>query len=126
MFVPVSRLNALRRELTTRVEAALAVRRAQRTEHVLAAVRPLQQKPARRGEAFRWSIKVDRISFVDAFEPADWVGVEELIVDIARDHPTLLAEKLEQLAGILGRDRIRLALPPLTRKWEDHGIRLQD
>ena len=75
-----------------------------------------------RAPAFRWSIKVDRIGFVDAFEPEDWSGVDELIVDVARDHPAVL-----RTAGGLGRDgrpeRIRLALPPLTRKWEENNIR---
>jgi hypothetical protein len=65
---------------------------------------------------------VDRVGFVDAFDGDDWIGVEELIVDVARDHPTMLAEKLDHWAGVLGRDRIRLALPPLTRKWEEKGL----
>src|SRR5581483_4483113 len=75
--------------------------------------------------SFRWSLKVDRVGFLDAFEPADWSGLEEVVVDIARDHPTALAERLQQLAGVLGRDRVRLALPALTRKWEEHGLRLK-
>src|SRR5207253_985718 len=45
-----------------------------------------------------------------------------LIVDIARDHPAVLTEKLEQAAALLGRERIRLALPALTRKWEETGL----
>jgi hypothetical protein len=49
--------------------------------------------------------------------------VEEVIVDIARDHPALLAERLEHWAARLGRERIRLALPALTRRWEDNGLR---
>lgn len=72
--------------------------------------------------SFAWSLKVDRIGYVDAFEPADWDSVDEILIDIARDHPTLLAEKLETLARTVGRERIRLALPPLTRKWEEKGI----
>ena len=35
---------------------------------------------------------------------------------------SILHEKLQQLAGKLGPDRIRLALPPLTRKWEEKGL----
>src|SRR5262249_38542487 len=37
-------------------------------------------------------------------------------------HPALLADRLERLAGQFGRERIRLALPALTRKWEGHGL----
>ena len=84
------------------------------------------QKVSQRDRSpFRWSIKVDRIGFVDAFDAEDWDNVEELIVDIARDHPTALTEKLERLSHTLGRDRLRLSLPPLTRKWEEHGLRLK-
>jgi hypothetical protein len=46
-------------------------------------------------------------------------------VDIARDHPTVLHEKLSEAAHRIDRDRIRLALPALTRQWEDHGLRLK-
>ena len=54
--------------------------------------------------------------------PGDWDGVDEVLIDIARDHPTLLMEKLEATGDRVGRERIRLALPPLTRKWEEKGI----
>ncbi|HEX5269611.1 MAG TPA: hypothetical protein VFW33_03940, partial [Gemmataceae bacterium] len=38
-------------------------------------------------------------------------------------HPALLAEKLDAWAARVGRERVRLALPPLTRAWEEHGLR---
>jgi hypothetical protein len=44
-------------------------------------------------------------------------------VDIARDHPAQLREKLDYWAELLGREHIRLALPALTRSWEEHGLR---
>jgi hypothetical protein len=49
--------------------------------------------------------------------------LEEVVIDIARDHPALLREKLAHWAGRIGRDRIRLALPALTRRWEENGLR---
>src|SRR5262249_6108723 len=36
-----------------------------------------------------------------------------------------LMEKLHALETTLGRERIRLALPALTRKWEEHGLLLK-
>lgn len=71
----------------------------------------------------RWSIKVDRIGFLDAFCAADLADLEEAVVEIARDPWPELKTKLEQLEQTLGRERIRLALPPLTRRWEDRGLR---
>jgi hypothetical protein len=44
-------------------------------------------------------------------------------VDVARDHPALLAERLDAWAGRLGQERLRLALPALTRRWEENGLR---
>jgi putative protease len=134
-FVPVSRLNHLRRDLATGLEQALQAASAERVGRALDDICPpvgqvsnlpaqaAGWKPAPRVPAFRWSIKVDRIDFVDAFEPEDWAGVEELIVDVTRDHPMLLSDQLDRLSGIIGRDRIRLALPPLTRKWEEENVR---
>jgi putative protease len=129
-FVPVSLLNRLRRELTDAVEGALRRRLAERVERVkeevcsdpLQRVGPDRLKAVTTNPSFRWSIKVDRVAFLDALEEADLEGVEEVVVDIARDHPSQLAESLEAWAGRLGRDRLRLALPPLTRAWEEKGL----
>jgi putative protease len=135
LFVPVSKLNALRRELTEAVEDALERGLGELIHRVQASVGVppsggLRRMPPKGGTTnedttFRWSLKVDRVGFVDQFEAADWANVDELIVDIARDHPTALLEKLHALEAVLGRDRIRLALPPLTRKWEEHGLLLK-
>jgi putative protease len=168
-FVPVSRLNAVRRELVEGLEAALGRQAAERVEKVRAEVYPppaaipqrpdgrrspaaipqrpdgrrspaaipqrpdgrrspaaIPQRPDGRRSpagAFRWSLKVDRLGFLDALEDADLAGVEEIVLDIARDHPAVLAERVAQWGERLGRERIRLALPALTRSWEERGLR---
>jgi U32 family peptidase len=135
-FVPISRLNALRRELVHDLDQALAQARAAWVERVGAGTvvqaARLHEKDAtpRDGQAsrlpyemFHWSIKVDRIGFVDAFEDEDLRDLDEVVIDIARDHPATLRENLATLSDKVGRDRIRLALPALTRAWEDHAIR---
>jgi hypothetical protein len=66
---------------------------------------------------------VDRISFLEGFEQKDWEDIDEIVVDIARDPLTPLVERLEQWAGRIGKDKIRLALPALTRYWEDKSLR---
>jgi putative protease len=137
-FVPVSRLNALRRDLTEAIEEAIAAARAEHLERVRGAVlasggREPPERLANQGAHaprsprthFHWSLKVDRLSHLDAFDLQDWDGVEEVVIDIARDHPAELAERLERLGRELGRERLRLALPPLTRKWEEHGLLLK-
>ncbi len=120
-FVPVSRLNQLRRDLAAGVEEALRKELAARMALIKAEVRPRHESPART-TAFHWSIKVDQVGFLDALEESDLAGVEEIIVDVARDPAALLVEKLEQWASRVGRTRIRLALPALTRNWEEKGL----
>jgi putative protease len=120
LFVPVSRLNQLRRDLAASLEAHIEETRNQRARTVAAALAPAPRSV--QAEPFRWSVKVDRLDFLDAFSAEDWADVDEVVVDIARDHPALLVERLDHLAGQIGRGRIRLALPALTRKWEEHGL----
>ncbi|MFO0866664.1 MAG: DUF3656 domain-containing protein [Gemmataceae bacterium] len=121
LFVPVSRLNAIRRELTQSLEIQLQATRIQRVERLQAVVRPPAVAPAATTE-FHWSIKVDRIAFLDRFESQDWANVDEAIIDITRDHPMTLREKLASLTDQIGHNRIRLALPALSRQWEEKGL----
>ncbi len=127
-FVPVSALNQLRRELIEALEEGLRQRHADTVARVVGQAfqpdTPKSQagKPDLR-QAFRWSLKVDRVGFLDALEDADLADVEEILIDIGRDHPALLAERLDAWAGRVGRERLRLALPALTRAWEDKGLR---
>src|SRR5262249_10641297 len=98
--------------------------REQKVDHLLPVVVPLTAKsplPSPPKQGFRWSIKVDRIGFLDALENAD-LEIDEVVVDITRDHPTLLAEKLTEWVGRLGHERVRLSLPALTRKWEEKSL----
>jgi putative protease len=125
LFVPVSRLNQLRRELATDLEESLARCRKERAQRAMAEVCPSDVRAGVRKatkSSFRWNIKVDRVCYLDAFTQDDWADIEEVIIDIARDHPALLSERLELLATAVGRQAIRLALPALTRKWEEPGL----
>jgi putative protease len=123
VFVPVSRLNQLRRELVLGLEEALRRNLTQRVADLQVVVTPPESRLCEPSGDIRWSIKVDRIGFLHALEDSDLAGTEEIVVDIARDHPALLSEQLDRWAGRLGRERIRLALPALTRAWEDKGLR---
>jgi len=120
LFVPVSRLNQMRRDLSLAIETALReqlfdrVRKA--CNQVTSAARPKSAAPA-------WSIMVDRIAYLDAFEEEDFRGIDEVVVDIARDSVAALLEKGELLSERIGRNRLRFALPALTRAWEDKSLR---
>ena len=126
LFVPVSQLNPLRRDVADEAEKKLDVAHSERIERVCAEMLPRSVGAETNKQAaltdLKWSIKVDRIAFLDAFTPVDWEKIDEVTVDIARDHITLLAEKLEKVAAQVGREKIRLSIPPLTRKWEEKGL----
>ena len=122
-FVPASVLNRARREVVAALEASLEKKRKPRVDSIIQEVTPRGESASPAGSTrFHWSLKVDRIAFLDAFEPTDWANLDEVIIDIARDHPTALRERLADIANTIGRERIRLALPALTRAWERRGI----
>jgi putative protease len=122
LFVPVSRLNQLRRDLSAALEEEFERRRAGRVERLRAEVCPPMPAPTKTA-AFRWSIKVDRVGFLDVLRPQDYADLDEIIVDVARDHPAVLQERLDEWGRRVGRERVRLALPALTRSWEEKGVR---
>ena len=125
-FVPVSRLNQMRRQLLNDLEERLSAEKAARLAALQAEIcRPVPDAniaSSPRAHGFRWSMKVDRISFLDALEHEDWQDVDEIIVDVTRDPAVLLRDKLASLAERIGPERIRLALPALTRQWEEKAI----
>jgi putative protease len=123
LFVPISRLNGLRREVIGQLEAELGRRRWAWIGQLVEQTRASRLATKAERTAPAWSIKVDRIGFLDAFAAEDWRDLDEAIIDIARDHPATLRDKLDALGQTIGRDRIRLALPALTRAWEENGIR---
>ncbi|MBI2804603.1 MAG: U32 family peptidase [Planctomycetes bacterium] len=131
-FVPLSQLNQLRRDVVAELDEKIKVKRAREVATVQTRVSEPEALAkskvmptfayASGSDGFAWSIKVDRVEFLDALANDDYQGVDEVVVDIARDHPAALREKLDALAEHLGRERIRLALPALTRAWEEKGL----
>jgi putative protease len=121
VFVPVSRLNAIRRQLVATLNQAWQQAKERRREQVAAQV-VTRDRPAAPSAGLRWSLKVDRLRALEALEPDDWHDLDELVIDIARDHPATLMETLAVWKSRLGPERLRLALPALTRKWEERGL----
>jgi hypothetical protein len=85
---------------------------------VSARAKPKAAKP----EGFSWSIKTDRIAHLAAFEDEDWRDVSEVIIDISREPMATLLPKVNDLVADLGPERVRLALPAITRAWEQDEL----
>jgi U32 family peptidase len=123
LFVPVSRLNELRRMLTTALaEKNEEVRKAERAQikEELAFFPPIE---AVRTKPPSWSIKIDRLGYIDGFSNQDWENTDELILDIAHDSLEEILSRFEQLSGAISQDRTRLALPIITRSWEERPLK---
>ncbi|MEI6807920.1 MAG: U32 family peptidase [bacterium] len=119
-FVPVSILNQLRRDLVATLEAACAKERAR----TLTAIKSNSTgngnttKEPVRSDAIDWSIKVARAHVLSGLQADDWTGISEAVVDITRDPLPALTTALQKLETVIGRERIRLSLPVITREWE--------
>jgi putative protease len=95
----------------------------------VADVAPTAREPLGEG-SLMWMIKVERAGYLDVFEEQDWRAASEVVIEIARDDlPSVLAnvrstaDKLLSLWGPEGRNRIRLALPVITRRWEAEALK---
>ena len=152
LFVPVSLLNRLRRDLTDELDRAVGAARAKRLGEIKAAVtgschfRPTeeceveptvgreglgsrnlpavtrQDENASMDRSVAWALKTDRLSHLDALEDEDFGGMAELVVDIGGDPVDALLPRLEDLRGRMGPGRVRLAIPAIVRAWETAGL----
>ena len=125
LFVPVSQLNELRRQIAADVERRLQDLRLERLRTVRHALVLPSSTSSETGAGLgvtgsspRWSIKVDRIEFLDRFEASDWNGVDEIVVEIVEDSLAALEAGLKNLP----RETVRLALPMITRRWYDADL----
>ncbi|MDR1745085.1 MAG: DUF3656 domain-containing protein, partial [Planctomycetota bacterium] len=118
LFVKQGTLNSLRRDLLALLEDKLAQRRENALRILAATPAPsapprADQPPARPG----WIILVESASTLGEFEEADFEGLEEAVIALRPESPA--AEQIEQvdtLSRIIGREKIRLALPLILRE----------
>jgi putative protease len=121
LFLPVSVLNRLRRELVSALDASMAVAHSQRVANVKELEKPVVTPLA--AGSMRWSVKVDRCESLQSFEAQDWKNVDEVVLDIAGNSLVDILMAGAEWAAHLGPDRVRLALPMISREWEMPGLR---
>ncbi len=143
LFVPVSKANEARRLLAEKLEERLRESAKTRVEEVKAEVltRSVRAEgpstPASQSEAYargdrgsptgtaqslHWSIKVDKVASLSELTKEDLADLDEVVVDIGRESLANLTSALDQLATKIDRQRIRLALPLITRGWEERAL----
>ncbi|HET9552689.1 MAG TPA: U32 family peptidase, partial [Anaeromyxobacteraceae bacterium] len=119
-FVPVSRLNEARRALAEALDAAISADVRARAAGARAELAPSPAAPA---DEVAFTVKVDRLETLDAFEREDFDGAGDVIVDLGLLPLRDLAERLDALAARAGRERVRLGLPLIVRGWEEKALR---
>ena len=119
-FVPVSRLNEVRRALCEALDAAVTADARARGEAARAELAAPPQ-PVKDGPV-GFTVKVDRLETLDAFEGEDFDGAGDVVVDLGLLPLRGLAERLDALAARVGRERLRLGLPLIVRGWEERAL----
>jgi putative protease len=117
LFVAASQWNRLRRAATEALEKAAAEAREADIRGVLDALRN-QAPPLPAAVERHWSLKVDHLASLDAFAAEDWQDAAEVVVCLGLEGDGLFAG-LSALVDRIGRERIRLALPPVLRAWDE-------
>ena len=116
LFVPISQLNEMRRVAVAEAEKKYADAHVEWVKCVVQATEIPAPEHKEQGRP-AWSIKVDRADELNVFEDEDWEGVEEVVVEAGADEDKL-REGLYRLEAKVGRERIRIALPVVTRDRE--------
>lgn len=125
LFIPVSQLNNLRRQLTSALERALHTAREKQIDSVLSSLllppSALSLLPSAETPAFL--LKTDQPSvLLAAFPGGDIPRATELIIELGR-------ESIEEIDTVLAklppRLVVRLALPTITRAWDRENLAAQ-
>ncbi|NCA82177.1 MAG: U32 family peptidase [Opitutae bacterium] len=126
LFIPVSQLNALRRDLTTALEQALRAARERHVAKAIAALSLLNPEPcplSPSAETPAFLLKTDQPSvLLAAFPGGDIPRVTELVVELGRETVEEIEAALSQLPA---RIAVRLALPMITRAWDREALTAQ-
>ena len=123
LFIPVSQLNALRRDLASALEQALRAARDKHVADVVASLSLLNSDLRALNSPTKtpaFLLKTDQPSaLLAAFPGGDIPRITELIIELGR-------ESIEQIEAVLAqlppRISFRLALPMITRSWDRENL----
>ena len=73
-------------------------------------------------EEVQWVLKTDQPDGLEAFEEADWQACGELILEVPPAPAPAWHAGLAAAVQQLGRERVRLAVPTLCRRWDQEAL----
>lgn len=126
-FAPVSLLNAVRRELVDALAEAARAARRQRLRAILES--PVEPAPPQHPraqalkEALRWTARIDRLDYAEAWAGNGWREPDELTIDIDAAPADALEALVDRLVEARGAGFVRLALPAISRAWDIPDLR---
>lgn len=113
LFVPISSLNALRRELYEKVSERLKRRRSEEREKIKACILEAENvSETVSANGFSYFVKTDDPLIFSAFSDDDLKKVKEAVVDISADFSELPFPP----------EKVRLALPAVAREKETAAV----
>ena len=119
LFVPSSILNELRRRSAEDVQEALDNDFSALTKQVRESISNWKPDVIVPSQTIHWSVKIDRVYFLNLFTPQDFQQLDEIVFSLQRTQPEDVEETLDELAHLVGtRNKIRLSLPTVIRN--DH------
>jgi len=122
LFVPVSALNEIRRRAIALLDKRTGDERRARIEKIILSFRKPQVTIKQADRLPGWSVKLslpEALNSMDLFSGKD---TEDLVIRLDSGFRTDLETGVNRLADTLGRERIRLALPIITRSWETKDL----
>ncbi|MCR4575445.1 MAG: U32 family peptidase [Lentisphaeria bacterium] len=123
LFVPTSILNELRRRSTEDVQEALDNDFRSITSKVIDSINAWKPALPSAATQTKWSIKIDKIFFLNLFTPEDLQKVDEVVFSLERTPLEELEETLDELVTLVGSlSKIRLSIPPIIRNDLDDTI----
>jgi putative protease len=126
LFIPVSQLNTLRRDLTAALEQNLRAAREKHVDGIIESLSLLQPsafslQPSANTPAFL--LKTDQPSaLLAAFPGGDIPRITELTIELGRETTEQIEAVLAQLPP---RIAVRFALPMITRAWDREALAAQ-
>jgi putative protease len=126
LFVPVSKLNQIRRQVIKEASKKIEKMREEKAggikEKVLASSSgTVKETGKKKGSGI--IIKADRLQSLGTLSPENAPGAKEIIVDISKEETADLWTGIPALEKIVGEGNLRLAIPPITRFWEREALK---
>jgi putative protease len=126
LFIPVSQLNALRRDLFAALEQQLQAAREQVIHKAIDSLDSLNPEPCPQSSSTKtpaFLLKTDQpAALLEAFPDGDLPRVTELIIELGRESIETIGQALARLPE---RIAVRLALPMITRSWDREDLTAQ-